>query len=360
VRRSLQVLLAALVFSGAAVTVSAQSNDNSRVEVSGGFRWIGPIDLASVPANETTAGGGTRALFDSATTLDQSFGREGIVQFEPKRAERMHVTAVAAQPDGKILVAGINGVLHEKVVLFRLRQNGSLDPSFGKRGRVVVRFRDSKRLNGARQLLVEPDGHVLVAGFVMMKGDWRQRDSTMALLRLRRDGGVDRGFGRRGWVVPPVGAYSEATGLALQHGMILLAGLAELRRGRTATVLLRYRRDGTLDRSFGRGGQVRSAGPGRAGHIEWETARVLPTRQRLILVHGGIARPVLAYTPNGKPLPGYARGAKLVPGRTTAKYLLYGPAGALQGGRPVLAWNAGIPAGGKKIRTTARLQRLGR
>ena len=73
-RRSLQVLLAALSVFGAAVNVSGQSFDNSRVEVSGGFRWIGSLDLASVPANETTLGGGSRALFDSTTTLDQSFG----------------------------------------------------------------------------------------------------------------------------------------------------------------------------------------------------------------------------------------------------------------------------------------------
>ena len=73
-RRSLQVLLAALAFFGAAVNLSAQSIDSSRVEVSGGFRWIGSLDLASVPANETTLGGGSRALFDSTTTLDQSYG----------------------------------------------------------------------------------------------------------------------------------------------------------------------------------------------------------------------------------------------------------------------------------------------
>lgn len=73
-RRSLRVLLAALAFFGAAVNLSAQSIDSSRVEVSGGFRWIGSLDLASVPANETTLGGGSRALFDSTTTLDQSYG----------------------------------------------------------------------------------------------------------------------------------------------------------------------------------------------------------------------------------------------------------------------------------------------
>ena len=134
-RRSLQVLLAALVFSGAAVTVSAQSNDNSRVEVSGGFRWIGPIDLASVPANETTAGGGSRALFDSATTLDQSFGGtvtvavrlsqlirvEGAVVFSPTQLSTRITDDAEGVPDTTI-TSPVSQILVEGGVLAQPRQ----------------------------------------------------------------------------------------------------------------------------------------------------------------------------------------------------------------------------------------------
>jgi len=74
VRRARGVVLSALVFIGASTNLFAQTADVSRLEVSAGVRWIGPLDLASVPANETTLGGGHRALFDSTTTLDHSFG----------------------------------------------------------------------------------------------------------------------------------------------------------------------------------------------------------------------------------------------------------------------------------------------
>jgi hypothetical protein len=57
-----------------AASASAQEADNWRVEVSGGGQFIGPIGFGDVAAGETTIGGGSRALFDSRTSLDQSVG----------------------------------------------------------------------------------------------------------------------------------------------------------------------------------------------------------------------------------------------------------------------------------------------
>ncbi len=53
---------------------SAQPQNAGRIEVSGGIRWMGPIDFAEVPANETTNGGGTSALFRSQMALEGSVG----------------------------------------------------------------------------------------------------------------------------------------------------------------------------------------------------------------------------------------------------------------------------------------------
>jgi len=75
VRRNQVVLLAVLACFSASASLFAQTTDDvSRVEISGGVRWIGSLDLASIPGNETTLGGGQRALFDSTTTLDRSLG----------------------------------------------------------------------------------------------------------------------------------------------------------------------------------------------------------------------------------------------------------------------------------------------
>jgi hypothetical protein len=67
--------LALLALGGVAASASAQPADNNwRIEVAGGGRFIGPIAFGGVAANESTLGGGSRALFDSRTTLDRSVG----------------------------------------------------------------------------------------------------------------------------------------------------------------------------------------------------------------------------------------------------------------------------------------------
>jgi hypothetical protein len=72
------VVIALTVGMGAATSANAQQAV-SRIEVSGGIRYIGPIAFGGVPANETAVGGGTRALFDTETQLDGSVGGTAIV-----------------------------------------------------------------------------------------------------------------------------------------------------------------------------------------------------------------------------------------------------------------------------------------
>jgi hypothetical protein len=79
VRRLLFIGLTLLGTVFLAAPARAQRADRSRLELSGGIRWIGPVDFGGVRANETTLGGGTRSLFASDTTLDGSLGATGIV-----------------------------------------------------------------------------------------------------------------------------------------------------------------------------------------------------------------------------------------------------------------------------------------
>jgi hypothetical protein len=50
------------------------SSREGRLEIAGGLQWIGPVTFTSVPADETTFGGGTQSLFDTSTRLDPSVG----------------------------------------------------------------------------------------------------------------------------------------------------------------------------------------------------------------------------------------------------------------------------------------------
>jgi hypothetical protein len=73
------VALACAGVASTAVSATAQQPDRSRIELSGGIRWMGPIDFDAVDADETTSGGGRRTLFASNTSLTGSVGGTGIV-----------------------------------------------------------------------------------------------------------------------------------------------------------------------------------------------------------------------------------------------------------------------------------------
>lgn len=287
--------------------------------------------------------------------LDGSFGDEGLVLPRLPRPHELELNAIAALPNGRVVVAGTVGRFFsgERIVVFRFLADGSPDPAFGHHGRVVVpRLRRGLRA-GAREVMVQADGRIVVAGYVVREfPSWQER-RKMALARLLPSGDLDRSFGLRGWLLPAVSAESDATALASQGTRILVGGL-ELHRKRATEVLLRYRPDGTLDRGFGRGGKVRKVDAGALPSLDLDRLELLVSPHRLIAVCGGVTHPISAYRRDGRAIPGYGTRASLTPGRQRR-----GPVAALQGTRPVLAWTA-LPRNAKHPRreSTARLERL--
>jgi uncharacterized delta-60 repeat protein len=95
-------------------------------------------------------------------TLDQTFGHGGVVA--TKTAS--WAAGVAVQPNGKIVTAG-DTYPHDfssaVVTLIRYRTNGDLDLSFGKDGIVTTTYGDVAYNHGVA-LALQPDGKVLVAG----------------------------------------------------------------------------------------------------------------------------------------------------------------------------------------------------
>jgi hypothetical protein len=60
-----------------AFLIAPRSADaQGRFEIGGGLRWAAAISYDAVPANETTSGGGTRALFTTQTDLEAAAGAE--------------------------------------------------------------------------------------------------------------------------------------------------------------------------------------------------------------------------------------------------------------------------------------------
>jgi uncharacterized delta-60 repeat protein len=186
--------------------------------------------------------------------VDTSFAGGGRAVMEAGRADD-YGYAVAVQADGKILVAGTSGENGGDFALFRLDRDGLPDASFGDAGLVTV---DVGSGDVAYAVAAQADGRILVAG---VTNGATGRD--FALLRFDTDGSPDEGFGTDGVVTTSFTADSDAAyAIALQaDGKIVLGGEASMGSSTTGVdfALARYEADGSLDEGFGDGGKVLTA-----------------------------------------------------------------------------------------------------
>jgi len=167
--------------------------------------------------------------------------------------------AVAVQPDGGIVIGGVAAHRYrseDDFVIIRLRQNGRLDRSFSGDGVKTVNFR-GHRYDDLYGLDLQRDGHIVAAG--SSTADFKGADPRTAVLRLTRNGALDRRFAKRLFRPGPHGGYARAV-LADSSGRVLVGGLAydSSELDTSAWALVRYRANGALDGSFGSGGLVLS------------------------------------------------------------------------------------------------------
>jgi uncharacterized delta-60 repeat protein len=258
--------------AGAAVAVQADGG----IVVAGSYYKGGD-------ANDDDVGLVARLLPDGRP--DPAFSRDGVVLVEHGHGDDV-IEAVALQ-GRRIVVAGAGrsiGSSRGGFGVARLRPDGALDRRFGRRGRRVVAVGGGWAV--AQALAVTRGGRLVVAGSAGTGLDWRP-----AVARLRAGGSLDRSFGRRGRVVVrglPFGGGAEGVQID-PRGRVLVAGeafadaahdlsewlLVRLsRRGRGAGGLVRGDYSAGSDRGTALaldGGHVVGAGEigGAAGIARW-------------------------------------------------------------------------------------------
>jgi uncharacterized delta-60 repeat protein len=184
-------------------------------------------------------------------TLDRTFGTGGKVTTDFAGSGEQ-VTALVVQADGKLVAAGFTATdSGGDFALARYRRDGTLDPSFGTGGKVTTDFAGGA--DGAAALVVQADGKLVAAGSATSG-----TGLDVALARYRRDGTLDPTFGTGGKVITDIaGGFDEARALVMQDGRLVVAGFTftgEVASGDFA--LARYRNNGSLDPTFGTGGKV--------------------------------------------------------------------------------------------------------
>jgi uncharacterized delta-60 repeat protein len=179
-----------------------------------------------IPAAQATPG-----------ALDPTFGTGGKVT-TAIGADDASASALALQPDGKLVAAG--GSKNGSIYLFALARynpNGSLDTSFNDTGTVTTAIGDDGD-DVAYALALQPDGKLVAAGFSF---NYQTGARVFALVRYNPSGSLDTSFGGTGKVTTAIGGDNAAYALALQPDGELVAAGESWRDGRTKFALARYR-----------------------------------------------------------------------------------------------------------------------
>ena len=169
-------------------------------------------------------------------SLDSVFGSGGRVRTDlgtPVDA----ASAVAVQPDGKLVAAGLSG---GNFAVVRYTSNGLVDPAFGVEGVATADFGASDQPNA---VIIQPDGRIVVAG---LSAD------QFALARFNADGTLDTAYGNGGEVTTDFGSFDQGfDAAATADNKVVVCG-----RSGDDFAIARYTADGILDPTFGTGGKV--------------------------------------------------------------------------------------------------------
>ncbi len=251
----------------------------------------------------------------AGSPLDPSFGDDGI-ELTPASdyLEEGEIHALARDAKGRILAVGENGV--EEFALLRYRPNGSLDPALrGENplpgGGLVTTgmFGDAV----ARALVLQSDGKIVVAGS-NSQGSGFGSDGAFALVRYLPDGSRDSGFGHDGRVLHGLPGIENGGAFAVglqSNGRIVVGGFHEVSGGWTEGLLVGFKSNGAIDRSFGRAGEV-SLVAGRKGYVWITSLRVLPNDRILLAGEWNGHFLVARLLPNGRPDPSFGGDGRVV------------------------------------------------
>ncbi|MEO7676479.1 MAG: hypothetical protein ABIV39_06925, partial [Verrucomicrobiota bacterium] len=211
-------------------------------------------------------------------SLDFSFGILGRITLEVG-TNGSAATAVAIQPDGKIVVAGwASPSGNRDFMVLRFLTNGLPDNSFDGDGRVTTPIGTGD--DAANAIALQADGKIVVAGI-----SYNGANNDFAVARYTTNGTPDNSFDGDGKAVTAIaGSDDQATDVKIQtDGKIVVAGFAALANVQFA--LVRYNTNGVLDNSFGSFGRVATD----FGVIAEGFAMTIQTNGRIVVVGVAIA-----------------------------------------------------------------------
>ena len=118
-------------------------------------------------------------------SLDTSFGARGFTILGFGSGHSEDANSIVVQQDGKIVVAGsVHDGRSNDFAVFRLSQNGVLDPAFGQEGKLKLALTNGGDI--AEQVVEQKDGTLIIAGVGLV-----DREIKLAVVFLDPTGEVD-------------------------------------------------------------------------------------------------------------------------------------------------------------------------
>ena len=198
------------------------------------------------------------ARYNPDGTPDATFGSGGQISTDFLGHED-DAFSVLIQPDGKIVAVGSanDPATFYDFAAARYLSNGTIDTTFGVAGKVHTDFGD-QNFDRARSAALQPDGRIVAAGFAISHGGGVQ---NFAVARYTSSGVLDTTFSRDGKTQIDFGnCCQSATKVLLQSdGKIITVGGSNGESSDDDFLLARLNPRGSIDATFGVGGQVRTS-----------------------------------------------------------------------------------------------------
>lgn len=226
-----------------------------------------------------------------------------------------YASAIAVQPDGKVITVGWTSTTAggTDLAIVRHTRDGALDPSFGTGGKVVTAVGAGRASDQAYAVALQADGKILVGGVTATSGT----DNDFLLVRYLADGSLDTTFGTGGRVITSFGASTDRIQAILvqDDGKIVVGGDSD--RGTTTSgvdfALARYLPNGTLDAGFGTAGKVITPVRANASRdsVYAMSFQTVNGEKRIVAVGGEGDFSAVRYLPDGQLDGGFGIGGKV-------------------------------------------------
>ena len=198
------------------------------------------------------------ARYNADGTPDATFGNGGQVSTDFLGLED-DAFSVLIQPDGKIVAVGSanDPASFYDFAAARYFSNGMLDTTFGVGGKVHSDF-GAQNFDRARSAALQPDGRIVAAGFATGQNGGAQ---NFAVARYTSNGILDTTFSGDGKTQIDFGNCCQGANKVLlqSDGKIVAVGGSNGESSEDDFLLARLNRRGTLDRTFGIDGKVRTS-----------------------------------------------------------------------------------------------------